>query len=214
VYRHKSPTEVTLLPLLRRGTSLHETHYGHFRTHAAATRFWELADIYLVTAVRGNGLRRLIKHSNLRGRVRCRTAQTERGVAAARGALRISRRADAAQWFHEAIGVARRQSAKSWELRATISLARLLEKLGCSEEAPTNLAEKDSIRGCDEIERLLALPPRALPHLAPLPVKSRLASPVGPLRCGTPVLNFGLDALQTRCCARKRKFTISLSHWY
>jgi len=48
---------------------------------------------------------------------------------------------EAAQCFREAIEVARRQSAKSWELRATISLARLLEKQGNREEARAMLAE-------------------------------------------------------------------------
>jgi serine phosphatase RsbU (regulator of sigma subunit) len=48
---------------------------------------------------------------------------------------------EAAQCFHEAIEVARQQSGKSWELRATMSLARLLEKQGCREEARTMLAE-------------------------------------------------------------------------
>jgi hypothetical protein len=36
-----------------------------------------------------------------------------------------------------AIEVAREQSAKSWELRSTMSLARLLEKQGCRDEART-----------------------------------------------------------------------------
>jgi predicted ATPase len=48
---------------------------------------------------------------------------------------------EAAQWFRDAIEVARRHSAKSWELRATTSLARLLEKWGHREQARTMLAE-------------------------------------------------------------------------
>ncbi|HEY1852665.1 MAG TPA: hypothetical protein VGG60_16715, partial [Candidatus Binataceae bacterium] len=48
---------------------------------------------------------------------------------------------EAAQCFRQAIEVARRQSAKSWELRATMSLARLLDKQGHREEARTVLAE-------------------------------------------------------------------------
>ena len=48
---------------------------------------------------------------------------------------------EAAQCFRDAIEVARRQSAKSWELRATMSLARLLAKQGRQEEARTMLAE-------------------------------------------------------------------------
>ena len=49
--------------------------------------------------------------------------------------------AEAAQCFREAIDVARRQSAKSWELRATTSLARLLDKQGKRHEARAMLAE-------------------------------------------------------------------------
>jgi adenylate cyclase len=47
----------------------------------------------------------------------------------------------AAQCFYDAISLARSQSAKSWELRATVSLARLLTKQGRREEAHRMLAE-------------------------------------------------------------------------
>jgi len=47
----------------------------------------------------------------------------------------------AAQCFREAIEVARRQSAKSWELRATTSRARLLAKQNCRVEARQMLAD-------------------------------------------------------------------------
>jgi predicted ATPase len=43
--------------------------------------------------------------------------------------------------FQHAIEVARRQSAKSWELRATMSLSRLWHKQGKREEARQLLAE-------------------------------------------------------------------------
>jgi predicted ATPase len=47
----------------------------------------------------------------------------------------------AAQSFRNAIDLARRQNAKSWELRATTSLARLLGKQGRRDEARAMLAE-------------------------------------------------------------------------
>jgi class 3 adenylate cyclase/tetratricopeptide (TPR) repeat protein len=47
----------------------------------------------------------------------------------------------AAHNFEDAVEVARRQSAKSWELRATTSLARLLANQGCREEARRMLAD-------------------------------------------------------------------------
>jgi len=43
--------------------------------------------------------------------------------------------------FCQAIEVARRQEAKSWELRTTLSLGRLLQKQGRSEEARQLLSE-------------------------------------------------------------------------
>jgi predicted ATPase len=48
---------------------------------------------------------------------------------------------EAAQCFRDAIEVARRQSAKSLELRATMSLARLLASQGRHDEARTTLAD-------------------------------------------------------------------------
>jgi class 3 adenylate cyclase/tetratricopeptide (TPR) repeat protein len=48
---------------------------------------------------------------------------------------------DAEDPFRKAITIAQRQQAKSWELRATLSLARLLMKQGCRDEAHAMLAE-------------------------------------------------------------------------
>jgi hypothetical protein len=48
---------------------------------------------------------------------------------------------DAEQCFRDAIEIAGRQSAKSWELRATTSLARLLRDTSRRDEARTMLAE-------------------------------------------------------------------------
>jgi predicted ATPase len=48
---------------------------------------------------------------------------------------------EAQNCFERAIYIARKQSAKSWELRATMSLARLLASQGRREEARATLAE-------------------------------------------------------------------------
>ena len=48
---------------------------------------------------------------------------------------------EAETYFRQALKVARLQSAKSWELRATMSLAQLLAKQGHRDEARTMLAE-------------------------------------------------------------------------
>jgi class 3 adenylate cyclase/tetratricopeptide (TPR) repeat protein len=56
----------------------------------------------------------------------------------ARNSLRIAR---AEEGFRTAIEIARRQKAKSWELRATTSLARLLRDTGLRQEARATLSE-------------------------------------------------------------------------
>ncbi len=43
--------------------------------------------------------------------------------------------------FHQAITIARRQSAKLWELRAVMSLSRLWQQQGKKDEAQQLLAE-------------------------------------------------------------------------
>ncbi len=48
---------------------------------------------------------------------------------------------EADAYFRKAIDIAKAQSAKSWELRATMSLARLLAKQGHRAEAHAMLAE-------------------------------------------------------------------------
>ena len=52
-----------------------------------------------------------------------------------------SNAAEAQSCFQRAIEIARNQSAKSWELRATMSLARLLAKQGRRDEARAMLAD-------------------------------------------------------------------------
>ncbi len=48
---------------------------------------------------------------------------------------------EAQNCFERAIEIARNQSAKSWELRATMSLARLLDQQGSRDTARTMLAK-------------------------------------------------------------------------
>src|SRR5262249_35090083 len=43
--------------------------------------------------------------------------------------------------FREAIALAQKMGAKAWELRATMSLSRLLDKQGCRDEARAILAD-------------------------------------------------------------------------
>jgi len=52
-----------------------------------------------------------------------------------------SNASQADQSFRDAIEIARKQHAKSWELRATTSLARLMAKQGKRDNARSMLAE-------------------------------------------------------------------------
>jgi predicted ATPase len=54
---------------------------------------------------------------------------------------RADNRSEAESCFRRAIEIARRQQAKSWELRAVTSLSRLLQKQGKKDEARRMLAE-------------------------------------------------------------------------
>jgi predicted ATPase len=60
-----------------------------------------------------------------------------------RGELRLKQRQSelAATDFRESIALAQKMSAKAWELRATVSLARLLAVQGRRDEARTMLSE-------------------------------------------------------------------------
>ena len=71
-----------------------------------------------------------------------RTAETRRGETRGLGDGETRREGDEAAeaWFRKAIEVARGQEAKSWELRATTSLARLLREQGRAAEAREMLA--------------------------------------------------------------------------
>jgi hypothetical protein len=54
---------------------------------------------------------------------------------------RIALELESKQAFRTAIEISRKQRAKSWELRATTSLARLLDRQGKGDEARAILAE-------------------------------------------------------------------------
>ncbi len=68
---------------------------------------------------------------------------SEAEIYRAKGELLLAQgdEAEAEASLHKAIEVARRQQAKSWELRATTSLARLWQTQGKREEARQMLAE-------------------------------------------------------------------------
>jgi predicted ATPase len=55
-------------------------------------------------------------------------------------ALPAAHQAEAEACFRQAIAIARSQSAKSWELRAVLSLSRLCHQQGGTEEARAMLA--------------------------------------------------------------------------
>jgi predicted ATPase len=102
-----------------------------------------LVEAYCKTGQTEAGLRALNEAENLLNKtgIRCYEAELYR----LRGELSLSQNetndAEAEVFFRRAIGVARQQSAKSWELRATVSLARLLAKQAKRAEAQAMLTE-------------------------------------------------------------------------
>jgi predicted ATPase len=55
--------------------------------------------------------------------------------------LQAEKQMEAEMYFHRALDTARRQGARSFELRATLSLSRLWQKQGKRAEARTMLAD-------------------------------------------------------------------------
>jgi predicted ATPase len=132
--------EEGLSEMVRWRTELLQTAAG---TVAAAVFYLEVAEVYLAASRRREGLEAVADGLALMEGTR--TGFSEAEVRRLKGELLLlgdNRAAvEAAQSFRDAIELARRQSAKSWELRATMSLARLLAKQGKRDEARTMLAE-------------------------------------------------------------------------
>ena len=101
--------------------------------------FWGLADVYLALGDARQGLE-VVNHalegSRCEFEAELRRVKGELLLIADEGAV-----AEPTQCFRDSIELARRQSAKSWELRATTSLARLLAKQERGDEARAMLAE-------------------------------------------------------------------------
>ena len=99
-----------------------------------------LAEVYGMAAQADEGLKRLAEVANIVEATQERWADAE--MHRLRGTLSLSmhQRAAAEDSFHQALAVARRQSAKFWELRAALDLARLWRDRGKREEARDLLA--------------------------------------------------------------------------
>ena len=117
-----------------------------FATAAGLIRpliFEGLASVYLANGHRSEGLKEVNEALELIERSGSMMVEPE--LRRLKGELLLLDNPDAApqaaESFREAIEVARRQSAKSWELRATTSLARLLASQGRRDEARTMLAD-------------------------------------------------------------------------
>jgi predicted ATPase len=102
-----------------------------------------LAEVYLVAKRADNGLHAISE--SLRDLEGGRRPWDHAELYRMKGELLLlqntSGATEAESCFREAIEIARRQEAKSWELRATMSLARLLAKQGRRDEARAMLAE-------------------------------------------------------------------------
>jgi tetratricopeptide (TPR) repeat protein len=104
--------------------------------------FWGLADVYLAIGRSQEGLEAVDHTLEV---ISARSCEHDAELRRLKGELLLmgdgGAVAEAARCFRDAIELARRQRAKAWELRATMSLARLLAKQGCRDEACTMLAE-------------------------------------------------------------------------
>ena len=102
-----------------------------------------LAEVYLVAERADDGLR--VVSEGLRDLEGSKRLIHRAELHRLKGELLLLQNApgatEAESCFREAIEVARRQQAKSWELRATMSLARRLAKQGRRDEARAMLAE-------------------------------------------------------------------------
>jgi predicted ATPase len=100
-----------------------------------------LANAYLVSGRTSDGIDAVDEGLALCRSSRVRMLESE--IHRLKGELLLSggNQETAGQCFRDAIDLARRQSAKSWELRATTSLARLLASQGHRDEARVMLAE-------------------------------------------------------------------------
>ncbi len=119
--------------------------------------FWGLADVYLAAGRRPEGLEATAEGLEMVQRTHngfcdaelrrlkgeCLLLEWTQATACESEGDRVEPvpAAKAAGCLREAIEIARHQNARSWELRATISLARLLAKQGSRDEARTILAE-------------------------------------------------------------------------
>jgi tetratricopeptide (TPR) repeat protein len=112
-------------------------------TVSAAVTFLMIVHVLLAAGRSGAGIEAVSKALEIVESTGTRFAEAE--LRRLKGELLLMRddgtAAEAAECFRDAIEVARRQSAKSFELRATVSLARLLVKQGKRDEARAMLAE-------------------------------------------------------------------------
>ena len=101
--------------------------------------FWGLADVYLAIGDARQGLE-AVGHA-----LEVSRGEFEAELRRLKGELILigdqAAVGEATRCFRDAIELARRQSAKSWELRATMSLARLLDSQGRRDEAHAMLAD-------------------------------------------------------------------------
>jgi predicted ATPase len=99
-----------------------------------------LADAYREVQQPQNGLRQLVEAISVTDRTQSRCYEAE--MHRVRGELFLAMHDDGAAEasFREAISVAQHQSAKTWELRAAMSMARLWRDQGKRDEARVLLA--------------------------------------------------------------------------
>jgi predicted ATPase len=103
--------------------------------YATGERWWE-AELH---RLRGELL--LMQAVESGGALCAAPARSPLAMATGEGTSPRTLQADAETWFRQALDIARRQGAKSLELRAVLSLSQLWQRQGRSEEARQLLAE-------------------------------------------------------------------------
>jgi predicted ATPase len=120
------------LPLILRGLTAYRATGGKIQIPFVLTA---LAEVQGHAMQPEEGLKRLVEAANLVEATQERWSEVEMYRVRGTLLLRVGRQAAAEDSYHRALSVAQRQSAKFWELRAALDLARLWRDQGKRTEA-------------------------------------------------------------------------------
>jgi predicted ATPase len=99
-----------------------------------------LAEVYGLAAQPEEGLAQIAKAANVTKTTQERWAEAEMHRIRGKLLMSMNEHSAAEESYHQALGIARSQSAKFWELRAAMSMARLWRDQGKPQQAHELLA--------------------------------------------------------------------------